>query len=167
VVSSTPRPQFTPGKGTVPFVQEALLASWQVWKGGKSRPQRDSILYRPACSPVAIPTELPGPQRIYVHNMMSAGYQRPTFRTKLVHDTSELTTNSVLNGQTYKCRQQTPSETSVVNRHSTRCHKIIQSNVYIYNISYIYDIFVNCNWVDTRGNSTVHIYTQTVHRTTQ
>jgi len=30
---------------------------------------------------------------------------------------------------------------------------------------YIYDIFVNCNWVVTRWKW--HIYTQTVHRTTQ
>ena len=31
------------------------------------------------------------------------------------------------------------------------------------------DIFVNCSWVDTRWQQdcTVHIYTQTVHRTTQ
>jgi len=31
------------------------------------------------------------------------------------------------------------------------------------------DISVNCNWVDTRWQqySTVHIYTQTVHRMTQ
>jgi len=29
-------------------------------------------------------------------------------------------------------------------------------------------IFVNCNWVDTRWhNSIVHIYTQTIHRTTE
>ena len=27
--------------------------------------------------------------------------------------------------------------------------------------------FVNCNWVNTGGSSTVHIYTQTIHRTTQ
>jgi len=27
--------------------------------------------------------------------------------------------------------------------------------------------FVNCNWVETGGSSTVHIYTQTIHRTTQ
>ena len=30
-----------------------------------------------------------------------------------------------------------------------------------------YDIFVGCSWVDTGGSSTVHIYTQTIHRTTQ
>ena len=30
----------------------------------------------------------------------------------------------------------------------------------------LYDIF-NCNWVDTHGSSTVHIYTQTIHRTIQ
>jgi len=35
------------------------------------------------------------------------------------------------------------------------------------NYDRIYDIFVNCNWVVTRGSSTVQIYTQTIHRTTQ
>ena len=30
-----------------------------------------------------------------------------------------------------------------------------------------YDIFFNCNWVETSGNSTVPIYTHTIHRTTQ
>ena len=38
VVSSTPRPYFTPGKDTVPIVQEAGWAPGSVWKGGKSRP---------------------------------------------------------------------------------------------------------------------------------
>jgi len=32
---------------------------------------------------------------------------------------------------------------------------------------YDVDIFVNCNWVAPGGNSTVHIYTQTIHRTAQ
>jgi len=62
VVSSTPRPHLTPGKVPVPTLQAAGWASWPVWKGGKSRPQRDSIPYRPARSSAAIPTELPGPQ---------------------------------------------------------------------------------------------------------
>ena len=29
------------------------------------------------------------------------------------------------------------------------------------------DIFVNCNWLTPGGSSTVHIYTQTMYRTTQ
>ena len=29
------------------------------------------------------------------------------------------------------------------------------------------EIFVNCNWIDTRWQCIVHIYTQTIHRTTQ
>ena len=61
VVSSTPRPHFTPGKDPVPIVQEAGWAPWSVWTGGKSRLHRDSIPDRPARSSVAIPTELPGP----------------------------------------------------------------------------------------------------------
>jgi len=50
VVSSTPRPHFTPGKDPVPIVQEAGWAPGPVWTGGKSRPHRDSIPDRPAHS---------------------------------------------------------------------------------------------------------------------
>ena len=50
VVSSTPRPHFTPGKDPVPILQEAGWAPGPVWMGGKSRPHRDSILDNPACS---------------------------------------------------------------------------------------------------------------------
>jgi len=50
VVSSTPRPHFTPGKDTVPIVQEAGWAPGPVLTGGKSRPHRDSIPDRPARS---------------------------------------------------------------------------------------------------------------------
>ena len=62
VVSSTPRPHFILGKDLVPILQEAGWAPGSVWTGGKSRPHRDSIPNHPACSSVAIPTELPGPQ---------------------------------------------------------------------------------------------------------
>ena len=61
MVSSTPRPHFTPGKDPVPILQEAGWAPGPVWTGGKSRPHRDSIPDRPARSSVAIPTELQGP----------------------------------------------------------------------------------------------------------
>jgi len=50
VVSSTPRPRFTPGKNTLPILQEAEWAPWPVWTSGKYRPHRDSIPYRPARS---------------------------------------------------------------------------------------------------------------------
>jgi len=43
LVSSMPRPHFTPGKDLVPIVQEAGWALGPVWTGGKSRPHRDSI----------------------------------------------------------------------------------------------------------------------------
>ena len=62
MVSSTPRPHFTPGKDPVPILQEAGWATGPVWTGGKSRPHRGSISDRPALSSVAIPTELPDPQ---------------------------------------------------------------------------------------------------------
>ena len=50
MVSSTPRPHFTPGKDPVPIVQEAGWAPGPVWTGEKSRPHRDSIPDRPARS---------------------------------------------------------------------------------------------------------------------
>ena len=50
VVSSTPRPHFTPGKDPVPILQEAGWAAGPVWTGGKSRSHRDSIPDRPAPS---------------------------------------------------------------------------------------------------------------------
>ena len=42
VVSSTPRPHFTPRKDPVPILQEAGWAPGPVWTDGKSRPHRDS-----------------------------------------------------------------------------------------------------------------------------
>ena len=50
VVSSTPRPHFTPGKDPVPILQEAGWPSGPVWAGGKFRPHGDSIPDRPARS---------------------------------------------------------------------------------------------------------------------
>ena len=50
VVSSTPRPHFTPGKDPVPILQGAGWAPGPFWTGGKSHPHRDSISDRPACS---------------------------------------------------------------------------------------------------------------------
>ena len=44
VVSSTPRPHFTPGKDPVPILQEVGSAPGPVWTGGKSRPQRMVVL---------------------------------------------------------------------------------------------------------------------------
>jgi len=50
VVSSTPRPHFTPGKDPVPILQEAGWAPGPVWMGWKSRPHWDSIPDHPARS---------------------------------------------------------------------------------------------------------------------
>jgi len=66
VVSSTPRPHFTPWKDPIPIVQEAGWAPGLVWMGGKPRPYRVSIPDRAARGSVAIPTELPGPQLVHV-----------------------------------------------------------------------------------------------------
>jgi len=48
VVSTMPRPHFTPGKDPVPIVQEVGWAPGPVWKGGKSLLHQDSIPDRPA-----------------------------------------------------------------------------------------------------------------------
>ena len=48
VVSSTPRPHFTPGKVSVPILQEDGWVPGPIWKGGKSRPHQNSIPDRPA-----------------------------------------------------------------------------------------------------------------------
>jgi len=61
VVSSTPRPHFTPRKDPVPILQNAGWVPGPVWTGGKSRAHRNSIPDLPARSSVAIRTELPGP----------------------------------------------------------------------------------------------------------
>jgi len=50
VVSSMLQLHFTPWKDPVPIVQEAGWAPGPVWMGGKSRPNRDSILDHPARS---------------------------------------------------------------------------------------------------------------------
>ena len=63
MVSSTPRPHFTPGKEPVPTVQEAGWAPGPVGTGGKSRPTGVRSPDRPARSSVALPTELPGPHK--------------------------------------------------------------------------------------------------------
>jgi len=66
VVSSTPRPHFTPWKDPVAILQETGWAPGPVWTGGKYRPHWDSIPDHPARSSVTIPTELPGPQSVAV-----------------------------------------------------------------------------------------------------
>ena len=50
VVSSIPRPHFTPGKDPVPILQEVGWTPGLVWTGRKSRPHRDSIPNHPAHS---------------------------------------------------------------------------------------------------------------------
>ena len=48
MVSSTPRPVFTPGKDTGPIVQEAGCAPGPVWTDGKYRPNGIQSPDRPA-----------------------------------------------------------------------------------------------------------------------
>ena len=83
MVSSTPRPHFTPGKDPVPILQEAGCVPGPVWTGGKSRSHRDSIPGRPARSSVAIPTELPDPHL----SGLVPGFpvRRPGFTPRAVH----------------------------------------------------------------------------------
>ena len=73
MVSSTPRPHFTPGKDPVPILQEAGWAPGPAWTGGKSRPHRDSIPGPSSPQPVAIPITLPGPLLNILHSVNIAG----------------------------------------------------------------------------------------------
>jgi len=74
VVSSTPRPHFTPGKDPVPILQEAGWARGPVWTGGKSRPHTDSIPDRPDRTqslyrlsyPVHLSLLLPNPNSLFI-----------------------------------------------------------------------------------------------------
>ena len=82
MVSSTPRPHFTLGKDPVPILQENGWAPGPVWTGGKSRRHRDSIPDRQARSSVAIPTELPGAQRIYIRNVKQVAWSSDSTGSK-------------------------------------------------------------------------------------
>jgi hypothetical protein len=67
-VEVLPRPYFTLGKDPVPNVQEAGWAPGPVWTGAENlAPTGIRSPARPARSSFAIPTELPGPQYIYVY----------------------------------------------------------------------------------------------------
>ena len=62
VVSSTPRPDFTPGKDPEPIVQEGVWVSAPVWTGAENlAPTGIRSPDRPARSSVAIPTEVSDP----------------------------------------------------------------------------------------------------------
>ena len=50
MVSSTPRPHFTPRKDPVPILHKAAWVPGPVWTGGKTLPTGDSIPDRPARS---------------------------------------------------------------------------------------------------------------------
>jgi len=65
VVSSTPRPHFTPGKEPVPTLLETGWAPGPVWTGGKSGLHRHSIPDRPALSQSLY--RLSYPAHIYVY----------------------------------------------------------------------------------------------------
>jgi len=92
VVSSTPRPHFTPGIDPVHIVQEAGWAPGSVWTGGKSRPHRDSIPGRPARSSVAIPTERRGP-----HILVITMYKTPVQYSSCVKNVSIWIPQCILN----------------------------------------------------------------------
>ena len=65
VVSSTPRPNFTPGKDPAPILRETEWAPGLIWTGGKSRPNRDSIPDRSARSQPLF--GLSYPEHIYIY----------------------------------------------------------------------------------------------------
>ena len=89
MVSSTPRPYFTPGKDPVPIVQEARWAPRPVWTDGKSRPTGIRSPDRPARSSVAIPTELPAHLFITNNCEIMVQWQSAIHSLKL-HRTSSL-----------------------------------------------------------------------------
>jgi len=62
MVSSTPRPHFTPGKDTVPILQEA---GWDPGRSGRAENLFPTEIRSRTVQPVvAIPTELPGPHLV-------------------------------------------------------------------------------------------------------
>ena len=67
MVSSTPRPHFTPGKDPVPILQEAGWARGPVWTGGKSRLHRDSIPDLPARSQTLYRLSYPDHTHTHTH----------------------------------------------------------------------------------------------------
>ena len=67
VVSSTLWPHFTPGKDTVPILQEGGWAPGPVWKGGKSCTHRDSFPDRPAHSQSLYRLSYPAHTYIYIY----------------------------------------------------------------------------------------------------
>jgi len=85
-----------PGIVPVPIVQKTGRAPGPVWTGGKSRPHRDSIPYRPARSSVAIPTELPRPQVVHVFGFILGIYhdaqspERQSLRINLIRHFNNL-----------------------------------------------------------------------------
>jgi hypothetical protein len=73
-VSVTPQPLFTPGKDTVPIVQEAGWAPGPVSTGAENlAPTGIRSPDCPARSSVAIPTELPDPQQKWVPGTFPGG----------------------------------------------------------------------------------------------
>ena len=84
-VSSTPRPHFTPGKDTVPTVQEAGWAPGPVWTGGKSRPHRDSIPYRPARSQSLYRLSYPAHIRVHYSLVFHVNCQYHHYITHVQH----------------------------------------------------------------------------------
>jgi len=80
VVSSTPRPYFTPGKDPVPILQEAGWASGPVWTGGKSRPHR--IRSRTAQPVISHYTDWATRSTIVVRNVIKFHRQESNWHSK-------------------------------------------------------------------------------------
>ena len=89
VVSSTPRPHFTPGRDPVLILQEAEWAPGPVWKGGKSRPHWDSIPDRPAPSQSLYQLSYPAHSR-KVYSKLEYKARLPSFVTYVLSRFSTL-----------------------------------------------------------------------------
>ena len=66
-LAARPGRNLPPVKTRYPFYRRLGGPQGRSGRAGKSRPRRDSIPDRPACSSVAIPTELPGPHYYYYY----------------------------------------------------------------------------------------------------
>jgi hypothetical protein len=75
VVSSTPRPHFTPGKNPLPILQVADWAPGPVWTSEENFvPNGIRSPVRPALSLVAMPTELHGPYIYIIYYILNELY---------------------------------------------------------------------------------------------
>ena len=112
MVSSTPRPHFTPEKDPTPILQEARWAPGPVWTGGKSRPHGNSIPDCPARSQSLYRLSYP------VHNV-------------LIHTHTHTHTHTHINTHTY-----THTHTHTNTLTHTYTHSHTQTDTYTHTLTH-------------------------------